>query len=98
MSTPRDHGEYVQGLNRRIATLNAANAELTRTLESYRLLVPRLIGQAENAHREAQGLKPKPAGCPSVSMSGKLCDLLARHDGWHVHDGDGGRHAWAGHG
>lgn len=89
------HDDYVQGLTARVASLTDEKNALTRLVDSYRLVTERLIGQADNARREAAGLKPRPVKCPAMSKSGKVCDYDAAHDGWHRHDGDGGMTAWS---
>lgn len=57
-------------------------------VESYRLLVPRLIAQAEDARREAAGMAPKPRRCESASASGMVCELAAGHLVAHQRHGD----------
>lgn len=80
----------------RIRVLEAEVARLSRLVEGYRRLHPRLIAQAGIARLEAQGIAAKPIGCAGMHPDGWVCDLMHGHGGYHTHGESGatGRRVW----
>lgn len=90
-----DHDDYVTGLG---STVNRLRDEIRAQqilIDSFRVLTPRLIAQADNARREQHGLRPRPVDCTATHPTRELvCLREGGHAGCHSHEAGSLRVSW----